>query len=73
MRTVQPPPGKRVKLLLAGSAGDAGADVIRRQAADLDHVVFLGALAQEQLNSITGAFTSDDFLVVSFSRFCIGK
>jgi tRNA modification GTPase len=30
-------------------------------------------LAQEQLNSITGAFTSDDLLGVIFSRFCIGK
>ncbi len=30
-------------------------------------------LAQEQLNSITGAFTSDDLLGVIFSKFCIGK
>ncbi|QYD69061.1 tRNA uridine-5-carboxymethylaminomethyl(34) synthesis GTPase MnmE [Paraburkholderia edwinii] len=30
-------------------------------------------LAQEQLNSITGEFTSDDLLGVIFSRFCIGK
>ena len=30
-------------------------------------------LAQEQLNSITGQFTSDDLLGVIFSRFCIGK
>ena len=30
-------------------------------------------LAQEQLNSITGTFTSDDLLGVIFSRFCIGK
>jgi tRNA modification GTPase len=30
-------------------------------------------LAQEQLNSITGAFTPDDLLGVIFSRFCIGK
>ncbi len=30
-------------------------------------------LAQEQLNSITGAFSSDDLLGVIFSRFCIGK
>lgn len=30
-------------------------------------------LAQERLNSITGAFTSDDLLGVIFSRFCIGK
>jgi tRNA modification GTPase len=30
-------------------------------------------LAQERLNSITGAFTPDDLLGVIFSRFCIGK
>ena len=30
-------------------------------------------LAQEQLGSITGAFTSDDLLGAIFSRFCIGK
>jgi tRNA modification GTPase len=30
-------------------------------------------LAQEALNSITGAFSSDDLLGVIFSRFCIGK
>jgi tRNA modification GTPase len=30
-------------------------------------------LAQDDLNSITGEFTSDDLLGVIFSRFCIGK
>ncbi len=30
-------------------------------------------LAQEELNSITGEFTSDDLLGEIFSRFCIGK
>jgi len=30
-------------------------------------------LSQDALNSITGAFTSDDLLGVIFSRFCIGK
>jgi tRNA modification GTPase len=30
-------------------------------------------LAQNALNSITGAFTSDDLLGVIFSKFCIGK
>ncbi len=30
-------------------------------------------LAQDELNAITGEFTSDDLLGVIFSRFCIGK
>ena len=30
-------------------------------------------LAQEQINQITGEFTSDDLLGEIFSRFCIGK
>ncbi len=64
MRNVRPPRGKRVKLLLAGSAGDAGADVIRQQAADLDNVVFLGALPQEQLAGVLQA--ADVFVLPSF-------
>jgi len=63
MRNVRPPGGKRVKLLLAGSAGDAGADVIRRQAQDLDNVVFLGALPQEQLAGVLQ--TADVFVLPS--------
>jgi tRNA modification GTPase len=46
-------------------------------AAQNDHSLDLLAeelrLAQEQLNSITGEFTSDDLLGAIFSRFCIGK
>ena len=64
MRNVRPPRGKRVKLLLAGSAGDAGADAIRRQAADLDNVVFLGTLPQEQLAGVLQA--ADVFVLPSF-------
>jgi glycosyltransferase involved in cell wall biosynthesis len=64
MRNVRPPKGKRVKLLLAGSAGDAGADAIRRQAADLDNVVFLGALPQDQLAGVLQ--TADVFILPSF-------
>jgi tRNA modification GTPase len=30
-------------------------------------------LAQNALNEITGAFSSDDLLGVIFSSFCIGK
>jgi glycosyltransferase involved in cell wall biosynthesis len=64
VRKVRPPPGKRVRLLLAGSAGDDGADVIRRQAADLVNVVFLGALTQDQLVKVFQA--ADVFVLPSF-------
>jgi glycosyltransferase involved in cell wall biosynthesis len=64
VRKVRPPPGKRVRLLLAGSAGDAGADVIRRKAADLVNVVFLGALPQDQLAQVFQA--ADVFVLPSF-------
>jgi glycosyltransferase involved in cell wall biosynthesis len=64
VRKVRLPPGKRVRLLLAGSAGDAGADVIRRQAADLVNVVFLGALPQDQLAKVFQ--TADVFVLPSF-------
>jgi len=30
-------------------------------------------MAQDQLNLITGAFSSDDLLGEIFGRFCIGK
>jgi tRNA modification GTPase len=46
-------------------------DRITDQALDL--LVEESRIAQEQLNSITGAFSSDDLLGVIFSRFCIGK
>ena len=64
MRRVRPPAGKRVRLLLAGAAGDAGEDAIRRQAADLADVVFLGPLPQEQL--VTVFQTADVFVLPSF-------
>jgi glycosyltransferase involved in cell wall biosynthesis len=64
MRRVKAPEGRRVKLLLAGSSGDAGAEVIRRQAADLNQVVFLGALSQEQLAAVLQ--TADVFVLPSF-------
>jgi glycosyltransferase involved in cell wall biosynthesis len=64
MRHVKAPERRRVKLLLAGSAGDAGADVIRRQAADLDNVVFLGALPQEELVEVLQS--ADVFVLPSF-------
>jgi glycosyltransferase involved in cell wall biosynthesis len=63
-RKVTPLEDKRVRLLLAGSAGDGGADAIRRQAADLDNVVFLGALPQEQLAGVLQ--TADVFVLPSF-------
>ena len=44
-----------------------------QQAQSLDLFAEELRLAQEALNSITGAFSSDDLLGVIFSRFCIGK
>ncbi|MBN9094309.1 MAG: tRNA uridine-5-carboxymethylaminomethyl(34) synthesis GTPase MnmE, partial [Pandoraea pnomenusa] len=45
----------------------------RRNANALDLFAEELRLAQEQLSTITGEFTSDDLLGVIFSRFCIGK
>jgi alpha-maltose-1-phosphate synthase len=64
MRRVKAPEGRRVKLLLAGSAGDAGGETIRRQAAGLDNVVFLGALPQDKLAAVLQ--TADVFVLPSF-------
>ncbi|MYM25516.1 tRNA uridine-5-carboxymethylaminomethyl(34) synthesis GTPase MnmE [Duganella sp. FT135W] len=58
---------------------NAGAHLVRagEHAAQNDQSLDLFAeelrLAQVQLSSITGAFSSDDLLGVIFSRFCIGK
>ncbi|TMS56934.1 tRNA uridine-5-carboxymethylaminomethyl(34) synthesis GTPase MnmE [Imbroritus primus] len=48
-------------------------DRANEQAQSLDLFAEELRLAQEQLNSITGEFTSDDLLGVIFTRFCIGK
>jgi len=64
MRRVRAPDGRRVKLLLAGSAAEGEAEVIRRQAADLDNVVFLGALPQKELAAVLQ--TADVFVLPSF-------
>ena len=52
-------------------------DLAGQHAAQTDQSLDLFAeelrLAQVQLSSITGAFSSDDLLGVIFSRFCIGK
>lgn len=53
-------------LALASEHGEAGNQSLDLFAEEL-------RLAQEELNSITGEFTSDDLLGVIFSRFCIGK
>ncbi|AJC20508.1 tRNA uridine-5-carboxymethylaminomethyl(34) synthesis GTPase MnmE [Pandoraea pulmonicola] len=45
----------------------------RQNAGALDLFAEELRLAQEQLSTITGEFTSDDLLGVIFSRFCIGK
>ena len=52
MRLVRPPPGKQVKLLLAGSAVGHELSEIENRAADLGNVVFLGALSQEKLAEV---------------------
>ncbi|MDD2730087.1 tRNA uridine-5-carboxymethylaminomethyl(34) synthesis GTPase MnmE [Malikia sp.] len=46
---------------------------IARQAQSLDLLAEELRLAQNALNQITGAFSSDDLLGVIFSSFCIGK
>jgi glycosyltransferase involved in cell wall biosynthesis len=64
MRRIAAPGGRRVRLLLAGTAGDGGAEVIRRAAADLDNVVFLGALSPEALAGVLQQ--ADVFVLPSF-------
>jgi glycosyltransferase involved in cell wall biosynthesis len=63
MRRVRAPDGRRVKLLLAGSAG-RGEDVVRRAAAGMDNVVFLGALPQAELAAVLQS--ADVFALPSF-------
>lgn len=63
-RRVVPPPGRRVRLLLAGAAGGPGEEGIRRAAADMDNVVFLGALSQEELAAVLRR--ADLFVLPSF-------
>jgi len=46
---------------------------IAQQAQALDLLAEELRLAQNALNEVTGAFTSDDLLGVIFSKFCIGK
>ena len=64
MHRVKPPVNRRVLLLLAGSAGDAEGENIRRQAVGLDNVVFLGALPQEKLAAVLQS--ADVFVLPSF-------
>jgi tRNA modification GTPase len=67
----------RERHLLALKAASAHLDNAATHAAANDQSLDLFAeelrLAQDQLSSITGAFTPDDLLGVIFSRFCIGK
>jgi tRNA modification GTPase len=60
-------------LRAAGEHLATAAEHAARNAQALDLFAEELRLAQEQLNSITGEFTSDDLLGVIFSRFCIGK
>ena len=67
----------RERHLIALRAAQAHLQTAAELAAQRDSALDLFAeelrLTQEQLSSITGAFTSDDLLGVIFSRFCIGK
>ena len=67
----------RERHLIALRAARQHLDMAARHAAQDDQSLDLFAeelrLAQDQLSSITGAFTPDDLLGVIFSRFCIGK
>ncbi len=61
---LEPPDGKRLKLLLAGSSGDAEAERIRELAAGSDRISFLGALSQAKLAEILSH--TDIFVLPSF-------
>lgn len=67
----------RERHLIALKSAASHLDGAARHAAQNDQSLDLFAeelrLAQAQLSSITGAFSSDDLLGVIFSRFCIGK
>jgi tRNA modification GTPase len=52
---------------------DVAREHLLAQAQSLDLLAEELRLAQNDLNEITGEFTSDDLLGVIFSRFCIGK
>ena len=67
----------RERHLIALKSAGRHLDMAAAHAAESDQSLDLFAeelrLAQLQLSSITGAFSSDDLLGVIFSRFCIGK
>jgi tRNA modification GTPase len=67
----------RERHLIALRAAREHLDLAAAHAAQSDQSLDLFAeelrLAQAQLSSITGAFSSDDLLGVIFGRFCIGK
>jgi tRNA modification GTPase len=67
----------RERHLIALRTARTHLDIAAAHAAQNDQSLDLFAeelrLAQDQLSSITGAFTPDDLLGVIFSRFCIGK
>ena len=67
----------RERHLIALRAARQHLDAAAAHAAQSDQLLDLFAeelrLAQAQLSSITGAFSSDDLLGVIFGRFCIGK
>lgn len=65
MQKIDAPPGKQVKLLVAGSAGGEEGEEIRAMAAGIDAAIeFLGALPQERLAEVFKA--ADIFVLPSF-------
>src|SRR6218665_2656790 len=58
---------------MAAAHLEQAADQLQARGAALELLAEELRLAQNALDSITGAFTSDDLLGAIFARFCIGK
>ena len=64
MHLVRPPKGKKVNLLLAGTAAETERKEIQKRAARFDNVQFLGALSQKELSAVLQK--ADVFVLPSF-------
>ncbi|MCW8188105.1 tRNA uridine-5-carboxymethylaminomethyl(34) synthesis GTPase MnmE, partial [Verminephrobacter eiseniae] len=60
-------------LQMAAAHLEQAADQLQARGSALELLAEELRLAQNALDSITGAFTSDDLLGAIFARFCIGK